>query len=60
MRALITVPLVREGALKALLYVHEPQPRPWKRSEAAMARDVAERSWAAVERAQGASSVSAC
>lgn len=52
MRALITVPLVREGALKALLYVHEPHPRVWKRSEAAMARDVAERTWAAVERAQ--------
>jgi two-component sensor histidine kinase len=52
LRALITVPLVRDGALKALLYVHEPHPRHWKRSEAAMARDVAERTWAAVERAQ--------
>ena len=52
MRALITVPLVRDGVLKALLYVHEPQPRYWKRAEAAMARDVAERTWAAVERAQ--------
>jgi two-component sensor histidine kinase len=52
MRALITVPLVRDGELKALLYVHEPHPRHWKRSEAAMARDVAERTWAAVERAQ--------
>lgn len=51
-RALITVPLVREGALKGLLYVHEPKPRPWKRSDAAIARDVAERSWAAVERAR--------
>ncbi len=51
-RALIAVPLVREGALKALLYIHDPKPRQWKRSEAAMARDVAERTWAAVERAQ--------
>jgi two-component sensor histidine kinase len=51
-RALITVPLVRDGALKALLYVHEPEPRHWKRSDAAIARDVAERSWAAVERAR--------
>ena len=50
-RALITVPLVRDGRLKALLYVHEPMPRHWKRSDAAMARDVAERTWAAVERA---------
>jgi two-component sensor histidine kinase len=51
-RALITVPLVREGAFKALLYVHEPEPRFWKRSDAAIARDVAERSWAAVEQAR--------
>jgi PAS domain S-box-containing protein len=50
-RGLIVVPLVRDNALKALLYVHEPEPREWKRSEAAMARDAAERSWAAVERA---------
>jgi PAS domain S-box-containing protein len=56
-RALITVPLVRDGVLKALLYVHEPEPRAWKRSEAAIARDVAERTWAAVERAQAEQSL---
>jgi len=56
-RALITVPLVREGGLKALLYVHEPRPRLWKRSDAAIARDVAERSWAAVERARAEQSL---
>jgi len=56
-RALITVPLVREGRLKALLYVHEPQPRAWKRSDAAIARDVAERSWEAVERARAEQSL---
>ena len=56
-RALITVPLVRDGVLKALLYVHEPVPRAWKRSEAAMARDVAERTWSAVERAQAEQSL---
>jgi PAS domain S-box-containing protein len=56
-RSLITVPLVREGKLRALLYVHERQPREWRRSEAAMARDVAERSWAAVERAQAEQSL---
>jgi PAS domain S-box-containing protein len=56
-RALITVPLVREGELKALLYVHEPEPRAWKRSDAAIVRDVAERSWAAVERARAEQSL---
>jgi PAS domain S-box-containing protein len=57
LRALVTVPLVRDGELKAMLYVHEPRPRSWKRSEAAMARDVAERTWAAVERAQAEQSL---
>ena len=56
-RALVTVPLVREGKLKALLYVHEPRPRAWKRSDAAIVRDVAERSWAAVERARAEQSL---
>ena len=51
-RAVISVPLVREGELRALLFVHETEVRDWKRSEAAMARDVAERTWAAVERAE--------
>jgi PAS domain S-box-containing protein len=57
MRALITVPLVEDGELKALLYVHEPHPRTWKRSEAAMARDVAERTWATVERVRAEQSL---
>jgi len=35
-----------------MLFVHKLAPRDWKRSEAAMARDTAERSWAAVERAE--------
>jgi PAS domain S-box-containing protein len=51
-RALITVPLVRDGGLRALLYVHEPQPRIWSRADAAIARDTAERTWSAVVRAQ--------
>ena len=57
LRATVTVPLVEDGRLKALLYVHEPQPRAWKRSEAATARDVAERTWAAVERARAEQSL---
>ncbi|HEX8263153.1 MAG TPA: HWE histidine kinase domain-containing protein, partial [Allosphingosinicella sp.] len=56
-RALITLPLVRDGRLKALLYVHEPQPRAWRRSDVAIVRDVAERSWAAVERARAEQSL---
>ncbi len=56
-RALIAVPMLRNGEVKALLYVHDTEPREWKRSEAAMARDVAERSWAAIERARAEQSL---
>jgi PAS domain S-box-containing protein len=57
LKALITVPLVRDGEVRALLYVHEPVARRWSRAEAAMARDVAERTWAAVERAHAEASL---
>ncbi len=56
-RSVIMIPLVRDGELKALLYVHEPKPRNWRRSEAAMARDLAERTWAAVERVRAEQSL---
>ncbi|HEY1606493.1 MAG TPA: HWE histidine kinase domain-containing protein [Allosphingosinicella sp.] len=56
-RALVAIPLVREGQLKALFYVHDSEPRDWQRSEAAMARDVAERSWAAIEWARAEQSL---
>jgi PAS domain S-box-containing protein len=51
-RALIVVPLVKAGRLRAILYLHEAKPRRWHRWEADLARDVAERIWAAVERAE--------
>jgi PAS domain S-box-containing protein len=56
-RALITVPLVRDGELRALLFVHDPQPRAWRRADGAIARDVAERTWAAMQRAQAEQSL---
>ncbi len=51
-KAVIAVPLARDGTLRALLYVHQEEPRRWLRSEAAVVRDVAERAWAAAERAE--------
>jgi PAS domain S-box-containing protein len=57
LRAVITVPLVRDGELRAMLFVHEPEARNWRRSEAAMARDVAERTWSAVQRARAEQSL---
>src|SRR4051812_20736381 len=56
-RALVTAPIIKEGMLKGLLYVHEPEPRRWTRAEAAIVRDVAERTGAAVARAQAEQSL---
>jgi PAS domain S-box-containing protein len=56
-RALVTAPIIKEGVLKGLLYVHEPEPRCWTRAEAAIVRDVAERTGAAVARAQAEQSL---
>jgi GAF domain-containing protein len=51
-RAAITVPLVRDGALVALLSVHHGQPRTWTDFEVHLVQEVAERTWAIVERAR--------
>ena len=51
-RALVVVPLIRDGALRALLYLHEPEPRRWTRDEVAIAEEVGQRTWDAVARAR--------
>jgi len=50
--AAITVPLVKNDRLVALLSVHQKTPRVWTPAEAELVEDVAERTWAAVERAR--------
>jgi PAS domain S-box-containing protein len=52
LRAVVAVPLVKGGRFVAFLYLHDPQPRPWTAEEEALAREVAERTWDAVERAR--------
>ncbi len=51
-RAYVSVPLVREKRLKAVLYVNQREPRVWSRDEIGLVEDVATRVWDAVERAQ--------
>ncbi|MDP8920817.1 MAG: PAS domain-containing protein [Pseudomonadota bacterium] len=51
-RSLIVVPLIKEDRLRAIFYLHEPQPRRWSEAEAILARDVAERTWDAVQRSR--------
>ncbi|ANC92968.1 hybrid sensor histidine kinase/response regulator [Azospirillum humicireducens] len=50
-RSLLVVPLLKAGQLTAILFLHETKPRHWTEADAALAEDVAERTWAAVERA---------
>lgn len=51
-RALLEVPLVKDGRLTAFLALHQSGPRHWTADEEALATDVAERTWAIVERAK--------
>lgn len=51
-QALLVVPLLKEGQFVAILYLHEENIRKWTDEEAAIAHDVAERTWSAVERAK--------
>ncbi|CAN7694124.1 PAS domain S-box protein [Rhizobium sp. LjRoot98] len=47
----ISVPLLREGRIAITLTLHDRQPREWTKQEISLVEDVAERTWAAVERA---------
>ena len=51
-RACIAAPLIRNGRLVALLYVHQAQPRRWRDDEVTLVQEVAERTWTSVLRAR--------
>jgi PAS domain S-box-containing protein len=46
------VPLVKDGRLVAILFAHHGQARAWSDADLAVMQETAERTWAAVERAQ--------
>ncbi|NIX76372.1 sensor histidine kinase [Microvirga terricola] len=50
-RSGITVPLIKGGRAAAALLVHQVEPRQWREDEEVLTRQVAERTWDAVERA---------
>lgn len=50
--AAVAVPLIKDGTLVAILAVHSAAPRDWSDLELGLIEEVAERTWAAVERAQ--------
>jgi PAS domain S-box-containing protein len=51
-KALLNVPLIKDGRLVAVLGVHSGTVHDWQPEEVAVAEEVAERTWAAVERAR--------
>ncbi|KAB8332441.1 PAS domain S-box protein [Scytonema tolypothrichoides VB-61278] len=52
LRASLAVPLLKEGRWVSVFYVQQTLPRQWTPDEEALVREVAERTWAAVERAR--------
>jgi PAS domain S-box-containing protein len=50
--AFIVAPLVKDGSLVAFLSIRSRTPHDWTKSEIALAQEVAERTWEAVERAR--------
>jgi PAS domain S-box-containing protein len=50
--AALTVPLVKGGRLVGMLSVHQKHARTWTDAEVQLVQDVAERTWAALERAR--------
>lgn len=51
-RASLGIPLIKEGRFVAGLFVQQMEPRHWTDRDEALARDVIERTWSAVERAR--------
>jgi PAS domain S-box-containing protein len=51
-RSILDVPLVKDGRLRAILFIHEPEPRIWGQEETVLVEDACERLWSAVERAR--------
>ena len=57
MRAAAALPLMKRGALVAFLYAVDRGPRRWSADDRTILRDVAERTWTAVERAKAEATV---
>jgi PAS domain S-box-containing protein len=51
-RAFVSVPMIRDGALRVVLYVTDRNARQWTPDDVALIEDVAARTWDAVERAR--------
>lgn len=50
--SVLAVPLIKAGQFAAMLFLHHSAPHRWTEADATLVEDVAERTWAAVERAR--------
>lgn len=55
----VGLPLIKARGFPALLYVTNPKPRHWSEADVELIRDIAERTWAAVEQARAETALSA-
>jgi PAS domain S-box-containing protein len=51
-KAIVCCPLLKQGALRAMMAVHQATPRGWTASEIALVEEVVERCWSIIERAR--------
>jgi GAF domain-containing protein len=58
-RAAITASLVKDGRMRAALYVHAREACTWTKRDADLVTEVAERTWSALERARAGAEVRA-
>lgn len=59
LHAVAALPLIKNGTLVACLYAAHFQPRDWPETDRQLMREVAERTWAAVERARAEQALAA-
>ncbi len=57
--AVINVPIIEGGRLSALFFLHSDVPRAWTKEDLNFVREVADRTWATVERARFAEELAA-
>lgn len=51
-RSFVGIPLMKAGGLRAILNLHDLRPRHWTEHEIALAQDMVDRTWSAVESAR--------